>query len=130
MAISLRGVPAFDPKRGEIWWVDLDPTEGDEIQKWRPCVVVSSDAFRSLDVRLVMPLTSWQPMFARLPYHTKIEAAGVNGLQKDSSANALQMRCVSTLRFDSKAGSIGILTAVQMEEIIISLAAVVEGNFS
>lgn len=121
---------SFDPKRGEIWWVDLDPTEGDEMQKWRPCVVISSDAFRSLNVRLVMPITEWKPMLSRLAYHTKIEAHVTNGLDKDSSVNALQARCVSTLRFDIKTGSIGVLTVVQMEEVIISLSSVVEGHFS
>ena len=31
------------PKRGEIWWVNLDPARGGEIKKKRPCVVVSAD---------------------------------------------------------------------------------------
>ena len=30
------------PRRGEIWWARLDPTIGSEINKTRPCVVVSS----------------------------------------------------------------------------------------
>jgi len=29
------------PKRGEIYWVNLDPTVGSEIRKTRPCVVIS-----------------------------------------------------------------------------------------
>ena len=32
-----------DPKRGEIWWVNLDPTQGREIKKHRLCVIVSAD---------------------------------------------------------------------------------------
>ncbi len=31
-----------DPKRGEIWRIDLEPTRGDEIRKSRPAVVVSA----------------------------------------------------------------------------------------
>ena len=31
-------------RRGEIWWVDLDPTRGGEISKRRPAVVLSADA--------------------------------------------------------------------------------------
>ncbi|MFN2359446.1 MAG: type II toxin-antitoxin system PemK/MazF family toxin, partial [Desulfotignum sp.] len=27
--------------RGDIWWVSLDPTQGSEIKKTRPCVVLS-----------------------------------------------------------------------------------------
>jgi mRNA interferase MazF len=30
------------PKRGEIWWVRLDPATGSEIKKTRPCVVMTS----------------------------------------------------------------------------------------
>jgi len=29
-----------DPARGEVWWVDLDPTRGSETCKTRPAVVV------------------------------------------------------------------------------------------
>lgn len=29
-----------NPKRGEIWLVQLDPTRGQEIQKTRPAVVI------------------------------------------------------------------------------------------
>jgi mRNA-degrading endonuclease toxin of MazEF toxin-antitoxin module len=31
--------------RGEVWWVDFDPSLGGEIQKTRPAVIVSNDAF-------------------------------------------------------------------------------------
>ncbi len=29
--------------RGEVWWVRLDPTEGSEIRKTRPCLVLTAD---------------------------------------------------------------------------------------
>ncbi len=31
------------PRRGEIWWVRLDPSLGSEIRKTRPCLVMSTD---------------------------------------------------------------------------------------
>lgn len=34
-----------NPRRGEIWLVQLDPTRGQEIQKTRPAVVISSEIF-------------------------------------------------------------------------------------
>jgi mRNA interferase MazF len=46
-------------KRGEVWLARLDPTEGREIQKTRPCLVVSpSDIHDFLDVAIVAPMTT------------------------------------------------------------------------
>ncbi len=46
-------------KRFDIYWVNLDPTQGREIQKTRPCVVVSPDEMNSaLGTVMVVPLTS------------------------------------------------------------------------
>lgn len=36
------------PQRGEVWWVSLDPTEGSEIRKTRPCLVLTSDVLNRL----------------------------------------------------------------------------------
>lgn len=45
--------------RGEVWWVDLDPTVGSEIRKRRPAVVVSPDDMNlRLRCVIVAPLTS------------------------------------------------------------------------
>jgi len=46
-------------KRGEVWWVELDPAIGSEIRKRRPAVLVSNDsANRNLSRVVVIPLTS------------------------------------------------------------------------
>ncbi|MDD5037459.1 MAG: type II toxin-antitoxin system PemK/MazF family toxin [Methylococcaceae bacterium] len=46
-------------KRGEVWWVEFDPSIGSEIRKTRPAVIVSNDAAnRHLARVVVIPMTS------------------------------------------------------------------------
>ena len=45
--------------RGDVFLVSLDPTRGDEIQKTRPCVIVSPDELNTnLRTFIVAPLTT------------------------------------------------------------------------
>ena len=47
------------PRRGEIWLAALDPTLGSEIQKTRPCVVVSPPEMNEhLRTMVVAPMTT------------------------------------------------------------------------
>jgi len=46
-------------KRGEVWLAGLDPTEGREIQKTRPCLIVSPPELHDfLDIVIVAPMTT------------------------------------------------------------------------
>lgn len=45
--------------RGEVWLVRLDPTEGREIQKTRPCLIISpAEIHDFLDIVMVAPTTT------------------------------------------------------------------------
>jgi mRNA interferase MazF len=47
------------PRRGEVHLVSLDPTQGREIQKTRPCVIVSPDELNDhLSTLIVAPMTT------------------------------------------------------------------------
>jgi mRNA interferase MazF len=46
-------------KQYEIYWVDLNPTCGSEMNKIRPCVIVTPDEMNKyLDTIIVAPITS------------------------------------------------------------------------
>src|ERR1700747_411915 len=50
---------AFAVRRGDIWWVNLDPTQGSEIRKTRPAVVMTADALnRARRTVVVVPLST------------------------------------------------------------------------
>ncbi len=47
------------PKRGDVWWVNFDPSVGSEVQKKRPAIIVSNDSSNKYLSRVqVIPLTS------------------------------------------------------------------------
>jgi len=46
-------------KRGDIWWISLDPTQGSEIKKTRPCIVLTHDTINRLRrTVVVIPLST------------------------------------------------------------------------
>jgi mRNA interferase MazF len=52
-------VATVKPKRGDVYWVVLDPTVASEIKKTRPAVIVSNDSCNSFGTRVVVvPITS------------------------------------------------------------------------
>jgi mRNA interferase MazF len=116
-------LPSSEPKRGEIWQVDFDPTKGSEIKKRRPAVIVSSDALGVLPVRLVVPLTEWNDSYAGKIWIVRIDASYRNGLTKDSAAETLQTRSVSLERLSNK---LGILEERLLEQVVSALAISVE----
>ncbi|MFE8645367.1 type II toxin-antitoxin system PemK/MazF family toxin [Sphingomonas sp. NCPPB 2930] len=99
-------------KRGDIWRVNLDPTVGSEIQKSRPCVIVSpAELNDNLRTVLVAPMTS--KGFAA-PFRVPVTHAGTKGLIVLD-----QLRAVDKTRLVRKMGAVsaktlvGVLAALQ-----------------
>ena len=93
-------------RRGDIFWVRLDPTEGAEQAKTRPCLVVSNEAIHHMKIAIVVPLSSRnKPLRAHrinIPEAEKVMEPGTNGAPGDSLVLTHQIRCVSMDRFDDK----------------------------
>lgn len=82
--------------RGQIYWVQLDPSIGSEIKKTRPALVVSNDANNQFsDTVTVLPITSQTK--AIHPFEVLLPA-GVGGLKVASKAKANQIRSVDKRR--------------------------------
>jgi mRNA interferase MazF len=113
----------MNPQRGEIWLVDLNPTRGQEIQKIRPVLVVSTDLFRDIALRIIVPIASWQEKFADRPFMVKLLATSKTGLSRDSAGNVLQVRSLSTERFVRQLGQ---ADGDQIQEILAGLVICVE----
>ncbi|MCZ7616560.1 MAG: type II toxin-antitoxin system PemK/MazF family toxin [Ignavibacteriaceae bacterium] len=113
-----------DIKRGDIWRVNFDPTIGTEIKKIRPAVVISSNSIGKLPIKLIAPITGWDPSFENSLWHTKINPDKKNNLTKVSAIDALQIRGVDIQRFISP--KLGEVTQDQIAEIIAAIAAVIE----
>ena len=98
--------------RGDIYWVDLNPTRGSEINKKRPCVIVSATSInRARNTVIVIPLsTGAKP---RPPIVISVECMG-----KQVSAVCDQIRTVDKTRLTQP---IGTLFAADLETLDESL---------
>jgi mRNA interferase MazF len=103
----MTGVPIMSgPSRGEIWLVNLNPTQGQEIRKTRPAIVISANFLNPISLRIAIPVTSWQAKFLNKPFMVKISADSQTGLSQDSAGNVLQVRSLSTERFIKRLGAV------------------------
>jgi len=86
-------------KRGEVYWVELDPTRGSEIRKTRPCLIISTDDMNAVLPRiLVAPITSkGQPLGCR----PVIQFQG-----RKAIILLDQIRCVDKVRLGKKMGEL------------------------
>ena len=95
--------------RGEIRLVDLDPVRGSEANKRRPAVVVSNDGANETAARLgrgvvtVVPVTS--SVQRVYPFQVLLPASE-SGLQRDSKAQAEQVRSVAVERLGRRIGQL------------------------
>ena len=95
-------------KRGEVWWVNFDPSVGGEVRKQRPAVIVSNDAAnRHLNRVQVVPLTSQAAKV--YPSEALVTFAG-----KQGKAMADQLTTVSKQRLINCGGE---LTGPEMRQV-------------
>lgn len=109
-------------KRGEIWLVGLDPTQGHEQKGRRPVLIVSPDAFNHLTkVPVVLPITSGGSFARTAGFAVPLAASGTQttGVVRCDQPRALDLKARSGKKLES------VPTAI-MEEVLARLAPIFE----
>ena len=104
----------IQPKRGEIYLVNFNPTQGAEIRKTRPALILQNDiANKYSPVTIVAAISSKfdDPLY---PTEVLISAKARTGLAVDSVVLLNQIRTVDKKRL---AKQLGTLSSAKMEEV-------------
>ena len=104
----------IQPKRGDIYLVNFDPTLGAEIRKTRPALILQNDiANKYSPVTIVAAISSKydNPLY---PTEVLISAKARTGLAVDSVVLLNQIRTVDKKRLAKRLGK---LSSAKMEEV-------------
>lgn len=94
-----------NPRRGEVWLVDLGDPIGHEQAGHRPAVIISNDLQNSgpSGVAVIVPVTTTR---RPIPSHIELDPAD-SGLDEISYATCEHMRSISIGRLIHRLGAIG-----------------------
>ncbi len=96
------------PKRGDVYWVNFDPTIGTEVKKTRPAIILSNNLFNKYLPRLlVVPITSNAAKVYDFDAAVVIEG-------KKGKAMLDQMRAIDKNRLGKK---LGCITPDEMKDV-------------
>ena len=99
-------------KRGEVWWVNFEPSSVGEIKKKRPAVILSNDVSNKYLNRVqVVPLSS--QIEKLYPSEAYVQFGG-----KQAKALADQLTTVSKQRLSNKAGHLSKADVEQVERAV------------
>lgn len=102
------------PRQDEVWLVSLDPTQGSEIQKTRPCLVVSPDeANEYLRTVIVAPMTTTER-----PYPTRVNTT-FRGKRGQIALD--QIRAVDRQRLVRKLGDAPATAAQTVSSVLVEM---------
>lgn len=102
------------PELDEIWLISLDPVQGAEIRKTRPCLVVSPDELnRNLRTVIVAPMTT-----VERAWPTRV---GVSFQGRRGQVAVDQLRAVDRERLVRKLGTVSARTARAVSSVLVEM---------
>lgn len=105
-------------KRGEVWLVNLNPTQGSEQAGIRPVIIFQNDLVSQFSTTTIaIPLTTNQRR-ASLPICLLIKQKD-GGLAQDSVALCFQMRVLDKSRLIRRLGQLRLETIAKLEEVVL-----------
>ncbi len=108
-------------RRGDIRSVDLDPARGSEARKRRPAVIVSNDAANATASRLGRGVITVVPVTSNIdrvyPFQVLLPAEDT-GLDRESKAQAEQVRSVALERIGSRLGVVPNAILLKIDEAL------------
>ncbi len=103
-------------RRGDIYWVEMNPTVGAEVQKTRSCLILQNDTMNQYgEVTIVLP---FRPSSKQAPYTVNVQAFLENGLDRERFLDVGQIRTVSYQRLLTRAGTLEIKYWQQIQQAL------------
>jgi mRNA interferase MazF len=93
------------PRRGEVYWVNLDPVVGTEQGGRRPALIVQNDRGNENSQYTVIAAISSAPLRRVYPFTVTVTAGDAN-LPRDCYINCAQLRTIDQSRLESLIGQL------------------------
>lgn len=89
-------------KRGDIWWVDLNPVVGSETGKERPCLILQNDIGNQNGATTIV--APFLPGKKTYPFVVNVTPTPQNRLDMERHINLSQIRTVDFQRIKNQQG--------------------------
>ena len=111
------------PRRGTIYWVNLDPTVGTEIGKTRPAVIISNDTGNQYSARVIVAPLTRGGMGKVYPFEVLVPA-GEGGLAHTGKIALDQIRTLDKKRLGAQIGELSSQRMLEVDQAIRTSLAV------
>ena len=108
-------------KAGDIVAINLEPTVGGEKGKTRPCLVLVGEG-HPWNIIIVVPITEDHSKRTKKLF-VPIDKGKSTGLEKASSVDCFQIRCLSKNRIK---GKIGVVPKKTLDSVLMKIAAILD----